>query len=188
MTAVAPSDPAPAPPADRPQVLSLVGPRGSGKTTIGRLVAERLGVDFADADEELTARAGRSIPAIFATDGEPAFRALEAETIADLLTRAPLVLATGGGAVLNSETRRRLKAAGPVAYLAAPPATLHARTAGDPNRPPLTDLPAEEEVAAVLAEREPLYREVADAVVPTDGLPEFVAERVLALLDGADDG
>lgn len=166
----------------------MVGPRGSGKTTIGRLVADRLAVDFADADAEIVARAGRSIPEIFADDGEPAFRQLEAETIADLLTQAPLVLATGGGAVLNAQTRRRLQDAGPVVYLSADPATLHERTAGDPNRPPLTDLPAEDEVAAILAEREPLYREAATAVVPTDGLPEFVAERVLTLIGDAQDG
>ncbi|MEM9701546.1 MAG: shikimate kinase, partial [Planctomycetota bacterium] len=105
---------------------------------------------------------------------------IEAETIALLLGRDPLVLATGGGAVLNAETRRRLSDAGPVLYLQADAATLHDRTAGDPNRPPLTDLPAAEEMAAVLAEREPLYREVATAVIDADADPQSVRDWALA--------
>ena len=174
-----------------PVVISLVGPRGSGKSTVGRLLADRLGCDFADSDTGIERRAGRSIREIFADDGEPAFRELEAEAIAAQLGRPPLVLATGGGAVLNADTRRRLSAAGPVVYLRADPATLHARTAGDPNRPPLTDLPAAEEIAQVLADRDPLYREVADAVVdatePADIVCDRVWAQVLDRLPDADD-
>ena len=156
-------------------------------------MAEALGYDFADSDAEIVARAGRSIPEIFASEGEPAFREMEAEAIAALLGRRPLVLATGGGAVLNANTRRRLADAGPVIYLHADAGTLHARTAADAasgrnDRPPLTDLPAAEEVAAVLAAREPLYREVASAVVRTDGPPELVRDWALAQVIGADDG
>ena len=81
----------------------LIGLRCSGKTSVGRLVAEKLGWAFVDADEELVARAGRSIKDIFDTDGEPAFRAIEKETLADLCTRKGLVLAAGGGAVLDPE-------------------------------------------------------------------------------------
>ena len=168
-------------------IISLVGPRGSGKTTVGRLVADALGCDFADSDVEVERRAGRSIPEIFASDGEPAFRTLEAETIARLLDRDPLVLATGGGAVLIADTRRRLAEAGTVVYLHTDAATLHARTAGDAlsgrnRRPALTDLPAGEEVAAILAAREPLYQAVADAVVEAGDTPEKVADAVLAVL------
>ena len=162
--------------------IVLVGPRGSGKTTVGRRLADRLGCDFADSDEELVRRDGRKIPAIFERDGEGGFRTLEADVIAELLTRDPLVLATGGGAVLNADTRRRLRAAAEVVFLHADAATLHARTAGDPNRPPLTDLPAEEEVAAVLAEREPLYREVAGHVVDASRPVDDVLNDMLCRL------
>ena len=156
-----------------------MGPRGSGKSTVGRLLAARLGCDFADSDEEVVRREGRTIPAIFAEDGEAAFRTLEADVIAVLLARSPLVLATGGGAVLNPDTRRRLRDAGEVIYLRGDAATLHARTAGDANRPALTDLPAEQEVAIVLAEREPLYREVAGHIVDAAGPPDEVLNDVL---------
>ena len=164
-------------------VLSLVGPRGSGKTTVGRRLADWFGCDFADSDGELVRRDGRDIPKIFHEDGEAGFRTLEADVIATLLIRDPLVLATGGGAVLNADTRRRLRGAGEVIYLRADAATLHARTAGDPNRPPLTDLPAGEEVARVLADRDPLYREVAahvvDAAQPVDDVVNDVLCRLV---------
>ena len=168
-------------------VISLVGPRGSGKSTVGRLLAAALGVTFADSDEEIETRDGRPIPAIFAADGEAGFRAIEAEAVVSLLDRGPLVLATGGGVILNPETRRRLREAGEVVYLHADAATLHARTAGDPNRPALTDLPAQEEVAAVLAVRGPLYRQAATITVPATGSPEDVRDRILAQLAAGDD-
>ena len=172
--------------------VSLVGPRGSGKSTVGRLLAASLGREFADSDGEIEARGGRPISAIFADDGEAGFRAIEAEVVAALLDRGPLVLATGGGAILNPDTRRRLHAAGEVVYLHADVATLHARTAGDllsgkNRRPALTDLPAEEEVAAVLAVRDPLYRQAATITVPATGTPEDVRDRVLAQLAAGDD-
>ena len=168
-------------------VIALVGPRGSGKSTVGRLLAAALGREFADSDGEIESRDGRPIPAIFAADGEAGFRAIEAGVVAALLDRGPLVLATGGGAILDPETRRRLREAGEVVYLHADAATLHTRTAGDPNRPALTDLPAEEEVAAVLAVREPLYRQAATITVPTTGTPGDVRNRVLAQLAAGDD-
>ncbi|MFH5804754.1 shikimate kinase [Alienimonas sp. DA493] len=175
--------PAETPPRLEPDsVISLVGARGCGKSTIGRRLAERLDRRFADADAEIARVAGKSIPEIFALHGEPAFRLLEAEVISALLDRTSIVLATGGGAVLQKETRERLAAAGPVVLLEADAATLHARTAGDPNRPPLTELPAEEEMAAVLAAREPLYREVATVTVDATAEPEVVVESILAAL------
>ena len=174
------SGPAPLPPAG---VVSLVGARGSGKSTVGRLLADRLGLPFVDADAELERANGRRIRDIFAEDGEPVFRALEVATLAGLLAGGPRVLATGGGAVLNPDTRRRLRGAGPVVYLRADPAALHARTAGDPDRPPLTDLPPEDEVRAVLAERDPLYRRTATLVIDAAPDPETVAGAVLAALN-----
>ncbi|NNJ24505.1 shikimate kinase [Alienimonas chondri] len=167
---------------DRPSVVSLVGARGSGKSTIGRMVAEELGRNFADADEEIVRVSGRSIPEFFETHCEVAFRLLEAEVIKALLERDDLVLATGGGAVLMEETRQRLAAAGPVIYLQADAATLHARVGSDPNRPPLTDLPAAEEMAAVLNAREAFYRDASTVVVDATLPPAEVVRIVRSAL------
>lgn len=165
-------------------VISLVGARGSGKSTVGRLLAEALGRSFADADAELERVVGKTIPEVFAQHGEPAFRALEAEVVAALLERENLVLATGGGAVLLEPTRAKLAAAGPVVYLHADAATLHARTAADADadRPPLTDLPPADEAAAVLARRDPLYRQVATLTVDATAPPADVVAAVAGQL------
>ncbi|MGE0433332.1 MAG: shikimate kinase [Planctomycetota bacterium] len=144
--------------AGRP-MLVLVGMRGVGKTTVGRALAERLSLPFVDADAEIEARAGMPIPRIFAERGEPWFRALEAEVIGELLTRANIVLATGGGAVLDATTRERLRTAYQVVWLKAAADVLAARIAGS-DRPSLTGADPADELAAVLAVREPLYREV----------------------------
>ena len=166
----------------RGRVLSLVGPRGSGKTTVGRRLAERLGVPFVDADHELERANGRTVAEIFAEDGEPHFRALEVATLAGLLAEGPKVLATGGGAVLHAGTRDRLTAAGPVVFLTVPPAVATSRTAGDADRPALTDLDAGAEAAKVAADRDPLYRAVAAAVVDGSGDADAVADAVLRAL------
>ncbi len=155
-----------------PRGLALVGLRGTGKTTVGRLVARRLGRPFADADAELEARAGRPIAAIFAEQGEPAFRDWEERTLADLAaTRPGAVLATGGGVVLREANRRVLRAFGLVVWLSADPAVLAARLRASPrglaSRPSLTPAGTLAELAATLEARAPLYREVADAVVET---------------------
>ena len=102
-------------------ILTLIGTRGTGKSTVAPLLAERLGWDWIDADVELERRAGRSIREIFASDGEPVFRALERQNLLELLQRDRLVLAAGGGAILNADTRRDFRAAGPVVWLQATP-------------------------------------------------------------------
>jgi shikimate kinase len=163
----------------------LIGPRGSGKTTAGRLLAGRLGWAFVDADEELEARAGRSIAAIFAADGEPAFRELESAVLHDLATRARHVIACGGGVVLRDEHRQLLRTTGHCVWLTGGPATLTDRLAADPTtavrRPSLTDLPTRAEIESLLREREPLYREVAHCVVATDGRsPDEVVSAILS--------
>jgi shikimate kinase len=165
--------------------LVLVGYRGTGKSTVGRLLAGRLGLPFVDADAALEARLGRSISEVFARDGEAAFRDAEAEVLAGLDAGGGLVLATGGGAVLREANRRAIRRLGRVAWLTAGPATIAGRLAADPaGRPALTPLGLIDEVAAVLEARRPLYREVADLEVGTDGLgPAEVAELVLAGLD-----
>jgi shikimate kinase len=176
---------------DRPprgQGLALVGYRGTGKSTVGQILAERLNRPFLDADLELEARAGRSIASIFAEDGEPAFRAREARTLQVLVRGHPAaVLATGGGVVLRPANRRLLRRFGFVAWLKADPAELalrlHADRASGKERPALTTAGLIAEIAAVLEHRAALYREVADAEVETEGrTPDEVAGAILTFL------
>ena len=172
-----------------PALLFLIGYRGTGKSTVGRLVADRLGWAFADADAELEADAGRTIAAIFAAEGEGAFRDREEATLARLSApRDHVVVATGGGVVLRPANRDRLRA-GFVAWLAADPETLIARLAADPHtpgrRPALTATGGADEVRALIAAREPLYREVADVrVETTDVSPDAVADAILLAWNG----
>lgn len=166
-------------------VIFLVGYRCTGKSTVGRLLAARLGWAFADADDRVEAVAGKSIKELFATEGEPAFRALEARALVDLSADAPRVIATGGGAVLRESNRALLTARGFVAWLTAAPETvlvrLRADATTDNRRPNLTAMSNEDEVRALIASREPLYRAVADFTVATDTLPPAgVADAVLA--------
>ncbi len=162
----------------------LIGYRGTGKSTVGRLVASRLGWDFADADECLESAAGRSIAEVFAGEGEAGFREREAVILAQLCRRDRLVIATGGGAVLRSANRALLRSAGFVAWLTASPETLWDRLRGDPasgrRRPNLTPAGGLDEVRTLLAARTPLYAELADFVCDTEALsPEAAADAIL---------
>jgi shikimate kinase len=165
--------------------LVLIGYRGTGKSTVGRILAERTGRRFLDADREIEARSGRSIRSIFADSGEPAFRDWEERTVAELIAEAPgSVLATGGGAVLREANRRRLREFGFVAWLTAEPAELARRLEADPSgladRPALTPSGTLDEIARMLADRTPLYRGLADEVITTDGRdPQDVAGAIL---------
>lgn len=138
---------------------------GAGKTTVGRMLAKRLGRLFLDSDHEIVERTGVPIPTIFEIEGEEGFRRREAQTIHELTAGSDLVLATGGGVVINPENRQRLHETGWVVYLNVPPRLLYERTRHDRNRPllqvedPLARL---EELHAV---RDPLYREAAHMVV-----------------------
>jgi len=138
---------------------------GAGKTTVGRQLAKRLGRRFLDSDQEIESRTGVKIPIIFEIEGESGFRRRESQTIAELSRERGVVLATGGGAVLNPETRSCLRETGWVVYLSVPPLLLHERTRHDRSRPLLqveNPLARLEELYAV---RDPLYREVAHHVV-----------------------
>jgi shikimate kinase len=159
--------------------LYLVGLRGSGKTTAGRILAGRLELAFVDADTEVERRAGRTVAEIFARDGERRFRELEREAMQDLLARDGLVVATGGGCVLDAEVRAALARAGTAMWLDAAPGVRAARIAKS-GRPPLTvhggGTVEEEEVART---REPLYRDCAARRIVTDRrTPEEVADDV----------
>ena len=153
---------------------------GSGKTTIGRALAKKLNMRFLDADHEVEARTGVSIPVIFDIEGEASFRQREAEAIRDLTAQHGLVLATGGGAVLNAESRRLLRSRGTVIYLRASVSHILQRTSHDKNRPLLrTDNPRRvlEELSAL---RDPLYQEISHHIIDT-GRPN-VAQLVQSIL------
>ena len=153
-------------------VITLIGYRGTGKSKLAGPLAVRLGWDWIDADVELERRAGRSIQEIFATDGEPEFRRLERDLLAELLQRDRLVVAAGGGAILNEATRADMRRAGPVVWLQASAATIERRLATDPTtgqrRPNLTSTGGRTEIEWLLATREPLYRECATIVLDTE--------------------
>ncbi|MBI5792371.1 MAG: shikimate kinase [Rhodocyclales bacterium] len=142
---------------------------GAGKTTIGRQLARRLERTFVDADHEIEARTGVRIPLIFDIEGEQGFRDREAKVIADLAGDSNLIVATGGGAVLRPENRAALKQSGTVVYLQAAPRLLFERTRLDPNRPLLQVANPMQKIEELFAQRDPLYREVADIVVNSLG-------------------
>ncbi len=144
--------------------IYFVGMMGAGKTTIGRHLARRMKKRFVDCDHEIEARTGVRIPLIFEFEGEEGFRWRESQVLQELTGERGLVLATGGGAVLDAENRRRLSATGLVVYLSAPPEELYARTQHDRNRPLLQVADPLGRIRELHALRDPLYREVADIV------------------------
>jgi len=140
---------------------------GAGKTTIGLKLAERLHKTFIDSDREIENKTGASIPLIFELEGEAGFRKRESEVIKDLTIKPNIVLATGGGAILQKENRQALINNGFVIYLCAPIEQLIARTSKDKNRPLLQTANPEKVLADILEKREPYYKEVADIVFET---------------------
>jgi len=148
--------------------LFLVGLPGAGKSTLGRMIARRLGKAFVDADTELERKLGVSIPTIFEIEGEATFRDREEAVIAELVERTGIVLATGGGAVIRSVNRERLKANGSVVYLHADPATLRERTRKSRHRPLLNTADPDARLRELYAQRDALYRESADVVIESD--------------------
>ncbi len=149
------------------QNIFLVGLMGAGKTTVGRLLAKRLGMRFVDSDHEIEARTGATISWIFEIEGEESFRRREVETIRDLTGRSGVVLATGGGAVIHPENRKHLKARGTVIYLRASVNNILQRTMHDKSRPLLQTENRKEKLEELARQRDPLYREVADIIVDT---------------------
>jgi shikimate kinase len=147
--------------------LYLVGMMGAGKSTVGRLLARRLKLRFFDCDHEIERRCGVKIPLVFEIEGEAGFRAREAETVAELSELSGIVLATGGGAVLLEENRRRLAARGTVIYLRARPEDLYSRVRNDRNRPLLATADPLRRLRELHAERDPLYASIADVVIDT---------------------
>jgi shikimate kinase len=162
-------------------VCVLVGAPGSGKSTVGELVAAALGVPFRDTDADVVARAGKPIADVFVEDGEPVFRDMERQAVATALVEWPGVLALGGGAVLDERTRRALRGHR-VVYLAVEVTEAIARIGLDRGRP-LLALNPRATLRQLLAQRRPLYEEVATITVDTAGRTAGeVAEVVLAML------
>lgn len=164
--------------------IYLIGPRGAGKTSVGRQLARKLGCAFKDADALICAEAGRTVAEIVDEEDWEGFRQREARVLLEA-SATPCVLATGGGAVLLEANRLHMRRSGLVFYLSAPADALHERLARNPNelqRPSLTGQGLLEEIESVLAEREPLYRATAhhclDASAP---LPEVVASILQTL-------
>lgn len=163
--------------------LVLFGLRGAGKTTVGRLVAERLGWPFIDTDALVVERAGRAIRDIFERDGEARFRDLETEVLRESGSRDRCVIAIGGGALERPGNHRLLGDDACFVWLTAPDAVLLARMRGDPanavHRPPLLGGTPAEELVAIRARREPIFRELSDLELSTDGpSPRELAERI----------
>lgn len=167
--------------------IFLIGYRGTGKTSVAKLLAARLHVGWVDADDVVEQDAGKSIAAIFADGGEPAFRDWESRVVAALSGARRSVVALGGGAVLREENRQAICGAGPVVWLTASVDSILSRVAGDAStvsrRPNLTTGGGRSEIEALLALREPLYQQCATLVVDTEGkTPADVAEEIAAQL------
>lgn len=166
--------------------IVLVGFMGTGKTSTGQCVAKALGREFIDADDEIVRREGRDIPAIFATSGEPYFRQVERAVIQSLAAREDLVIAPGGGAIMNPDNIADLSRTGVVMCLRATPEMILKRVGDDPNRPLLRAPDRLERIRELLARRAPLYDSI-PIQVETDGqTPEEVAVRVLEIFRGLD--
>lgn len=164
--------------------LFLVGPMGAGKSTIGKQLAKELKLEFYDADQEIEARSGADIAWIFDVEGEEGFRKREVHVIDELSQLQGIVLATGGGAVLSPDNRNRLAARGTVVYLFTTVEQQMRRTARDKRRPLLITETPESTLRELMAFRDPLYREVADVVVNTDGRTvRSVAAEVVKMLE-----
>ena len=160
-------------------MITLTGFMGSGKSTVGRLLADSLGCPFLDLDDLIVKKAGKSIPDIFAQDGEPAFRQLEARLLRQTVEKykeTTAVLALGGGAVMTPASAALLHEKTVCIYLRATLDTLLARLTGETAGRPLAD----DAMASRLASREPVYEETAHVIIDTDGLsPDEVADEII---------
>jgi shikimate kinase len=164
-----------------PPRLLLIGMMGAGKTTVGRLLAGRLHWSYLDSDREIERETGRTVPEIFAEQGEHAFRAAEAKVLSEAVSgAAPVVVSVAGGAVLDPANRDLITRSGTVVWLRARPETLAGRVGDGAGRPLLDDDPATA-LVDLDAERRPLYEGLAEVIVDVDDLaPAAVADRVLA--------
>lgn len=164
----------------------LIGPMGSGKTAVGKQLAAMLSAPFYDSDTEIERRTGVDIPFIFEKEGEPGFRQREREAIEALTALEPIVLATGGGAVLLAENRKHLAERGCVVYLETSTLQQANRVRRSRNRPLLSNVDALEKLERLMSERAPLYAGIADFTIATDGRHvRSVAQEIARILPRA---
>ncbi len=167
--------------AQNPKNVFLVGPMGVGKSTIGRQLAKLLRMEFDDTDHEIQRRTGVDIPTIFDFEGEDGFRRRERTVVQELTGSNGLVLATGGGVVLDPDNRRCLSGRGVVVYLSCSPEQQYDRTRQDRNRPLLQTENPMSKLQDLMEEREPIYRELADLVVSTEKRSAVVVAKEIVM-------
>lgn len=168
-----------------PRRVLLIGMMGAGKSTTGRLLSERLGWPYLDSDDEIERRTGRTVPEIWKSQGEPAFRGEESRVLAEACTSGgPAVVSVAGGAVMDPDNRAQIRSAGLVVWLRADIPTLADRVGTGSGRPLLEGGPAEA-LGRLSAERAPIYAELADVTLDVDRLsPPEVVEGIVAAMNG----
>ncbi len=162
-----------------PSRIFIIGPMGAGKSTVGKRLAQMLDYRFIDSDQELEQRTGVDIPFIFDKEGEAGFRRRERQLLDELTQEQNIVLASGGGAILDEQTRANMKARGYVVYLHTTVDEQLKRTRHSQNRPLLQTPDRHARLTQLMAEREPLYRQIADCIIFTDTrFPRTVATQI----------
>jgi shikimate kinase len=167
--------------------IYLIGPMGSGKTAVGKQLARMLSVPFYDSDAEVERRTGVDIPFIFEREGEPGFRARESEAIEALVQLEPIVMATGGGAILSEDNRKLLAEHGTVIYLDTSLGQQMQRVGSGRGRPLLKDGNLADRLRKLREVRDPIYNAMADHIVPTDNRRvQKVADEIVRIVQGPD--
>jgi shikimate kinase len=164
--------------------IVLIGPMGSGKTTVGRSLSKKLGIDFYDSDHEITDKTGVSIDHIFDVEGEEGFRKRESDVLKDLCSQDNIIIATGGGAVISEENRIEISKTGSVIYLLSSVDQILRRTSKSKTRPLLENSKNKRKtISDIINARDPLYREIATITVDTNGkkLNEVINEILVQL-------
>lgn len=159
--------------------IALIGPMGSGKSTLGKLLSRRLDVPFVDTDKIIEDKTGVDIPTIFDIEGEKGFRDRETKVLEEVSANPPQVISTGGGIVIRPENREILRQNTYAVYLLVPPDQLIARLKNDTTRPLLQTANPEEVILRIMHERDPFYRATAHWVLPTDHLPVMKVNYIL---------
>ena len=163
--------------------IFIVGPMGSGKSTVGKIISDELFMTFLDTDEEIELRTGASIDWIFDLEGESGFRKRESEILSEMVDKNSVVLSTGGGIILSDQNRELLSSRGTVFYLATPISVQLERTAKDKDRPLLKNGDPEEILTKLQNDREDLYQSVADHIVNTEyKSSQEVASEIIKLV------